>query len=270
MTDRIITLTTDFGDRDGYVASMKGVIHSIAGPVNIIDISHNISPQDLMEAGFVLRNSIPYFPDNTIHLVVVDPGVGTHRRAVAVKTSRHTFVAPDNGLLSLLIEEESPTIVELDNQNFWRSQGTSATFHGRDIFAPAAAHLASGVTIDKLGSTVDSLTPMHWALPISDREGIQGWVVHVDRFGNCITNIPREMVAGSQANRSVKCYAGTAILKDIRFTYGNVAPGEPIALYNSSDQLEIAINQGNASQLLNLEKGSRVNLVFGAERSSDT
>lgn len=265
----IITLTTDFGSRDGYVAAMKGVIYSIARDATIVDISHDIAPQDLMEAAFVLRNAVPYFPEGSIHVIVVDPGVGTQRRAVAVRTSSMSFVAPDNGLLSLVLPEDSgEEMVELNNREVWRQSDTSATFHGRDIFAPAAAHLASGIEFRRLGSPIQNLTPMHWALPIADDSGIQGWIVHVDHFGNCITNVPRHLVHRTQGKRSVKCYAGNVILKEIRSTYGTVAAGEPIAIYNSNDQLEIAVNQGNAAGLLNLKKGSPVNLVFGSERSS--
>lgn len=268
-TDNIITLTTDFGERDGYVAAMKAVIISIAGPSTIVDISHDIAPQDVMEAAFVLQNAAAYFPDETTHIVVVDPGVGTDRRAVAIRSGKFNFVGPDNGIFSLVLDAGAARdIVELDNPAFWRTSTPSNTFHGRDIFAPVGAHLSMGRRVPEVGSPVEALTPMHWALPISDAEGIQGWVVHVDRYGNCITNISRKMISESRQDRELKCYVGNASVENIFPTYENVAHGEPVAIYNSIDHLEIAVNRGNAAQLLNLRKGSTVNLMFMTERNS--
>ncbi len=259
----IITLTTDFGTRDAYVGAMKGVILTLCPTARIVDISHAISPQDIMECAFVLRDAAPYFPDGAIHMAVVDPGVGTDRRPVALRCGEHFFTGPDNGIFPLILDGTTPEIcVCLDQPEYWRNTTPSRTFHGRDIFAAVAAHLANGMPIERLGSVIEELAPMKWALPIMDDQGVQGWVVHIDRFGNCITNISREMVEERQANRPVKCFAGNTILEGIQHTYASVETGEPLLQYNSSDLLEVAVNSGNAAELLGIRKGNPVNILF--------
>ena len=259
----LITLTTDFGTRDAYVAAMKGTIASIHRDVTFIDISHDIDPQDVMQAAFVLRGAVPYFPEGTIHLVVVDPGVGTERRAVGVRDGSQYFVGPDNGLLTLALAPDEPDhIVQLDKPAFWRADSPSDTFHGRDIFAPVAAHLAAGRTLDDVGTPVDKLSTLHWALPTIDEHGIQGWVVHVDHFGNCITNISRQAFEELRDGRGIKCFAGGAILHAVHPVYASVADGDPLAIFNSDGFLEIAVNGGDASSLLGIRKGAPVNVVF--------
>lgn len=263
----ILTLTTDFGTRDAYVAAMKGVILSIAPEVRLIDISHEITPHDIMEAAFVVREAVPHFPPDAVHLVVVDPGVGTDRRAVAVRIGDRRFVGPDNGLFTLLTDDRTADeVVVLDRPDYWRTPSPSVTFHGRDIFAPVAAHLAAGRSLETVGSPTDSLSPLHWALPIIDEQGMRGWVVHVDHFGNAVTNIPESALADHQKGRPVKVYAGNAILNGVHTTYGSVAAGEPLMLVGSSDHLEIAVNAGNAAELLDIRKGTPVHLVFASER----
>lgn len=265
--NRIITLTSDFGLNDAYVAVMKGVILKIAPDVRLIDITHAVSPQDIMEAAFVLKNTIPYFPPETIHLAVIDPGVGTERKAVALRKGDQWFVGPDNGLFSLLLNGAPPDeAVELDNPAYWETETPSQTFHGRDIFAPVAAYLSQNKQLDVLGSPVDGLTRLQWALPIADKQGVRGWVVHVDRFGNCITNITRGLIDQQRNGKTVKCYVGTSILDRIDTTYAARPSGEPLMLFDSNELLEIAVNTGNASELLNIRKGSAVNLVFVDER----
>ncbi len=260
---QLITLTTDFGTRDAYVAAMKGVILGIHPDVRMIDVSHDVQHADVMEAAFTLRRAYPFFPKGSVHLVVVDPGVGTNRRAIAVQHDGHFFVGPDNGLLPLLLgERDLLDVVELNRPRFWREHEPSTTFHGRDIFAPVAAHLSLGRSLEEVGTRISGLTPLHWALPITDEQGIQGWVVHVDHFGNCITNIPRELFEAVAGNRRVKCYVGTAILEGVEPTYGAVAIGEPLLLFDSSDHLEIAVSGGNAADLLGIRKGAPVNLLF--------
>lgn len=291
----MITLTTDFGTRDAYVAAMKGTMLGIHPSARLVDVTHEIDPQDVMEAAFVLRGAVPYFPDGSIHLVVVDPGVGTKRRAVAVRheteSGVHTFVGPDNGLFSLVLDTESPDdAVVLDAPSAWRTDDPSTTFHGRDIFAPVAAHLATGRPLSDVGTPVESLQPLRWALPIVDAQSIEGMVVHVDRFGNCITNVRRQTLAkagslhdasaeengseGANASdssrtddvprpaRPIKGYAGSAILEGIHTTYGAVAEGDPLLLFGSTGFLEIAVNAGNAAELLDIRKGGSVKLVF--------
>lgn len=267
-TSGIITITTDFGTQDGYVAAMKGVMLGISPDVRFVDVSNDIEAQDVMGGAFVLRNAVDHFPPGTVHLAVVDPGVGTDRRPVALRIDDRYFVGPDNGLFALVLAGRRPdSIVSLTNPEIWTRPDPSDTFHGRDVFAPAAAHLSAGRPLSDLGDPVDSLTSMRWALPISDEQGIQGWVVHVDRFGNCITNITRELVYDVSESRSFKCYAGSAIIKELNRTYAATTPGEPTLLFNSSDMLEIAIFRDNASKLLGIRKGAAVNLVFSEDRA---
>ena len=259
----ILTLTTDFGTRDTYVAAMKGVILSRCPDVRLVDVTHQVAPQEVMEAAFVLRGAAEHFPPQTVHLVVVDPGVGTRRRAVALRYREQLFVGPDNGVFALLLDQATPDeLVVLDRPAFWRVPEPSATFHGRDVFAPVAAHLAAGRPLADVGSPLDKLTALHWALPITDEQGIRGWVVHIDRFGNCITNISRPLLQARQNHHPIKCYAGSAALTGIRRTYSAVASGEPLALFGSDGFLEIAINAGNAAELLGIRKGAPVNLIF--------
>ena len=263
---RTLTLTTDFGTKDAYVAAMKGVILNRCPEAPLVDVTHDIAPQDVMEAAFVLRQTVPFFPKETVHLVVVDPGVGTERRPIALRAGERFFVGPDNGLFSLILGEDTPDeLVALDDADRWRTPDPSTTFHGRDIFAPAAAHLAAGRPLEELGSPVETLETLRWALPITDDQGIQGWTVHQDHFGNCITNIPYSLFEEHRDDRPVKCYAGGTILSGISSTYGAVAEGEPLLVFGSSGFLEIAVRGGNAAKLLGIQKGDSVNVVFQSD-----
>jgi S-adenosylmethionine hydrolase len=273
----MITLTTDFGTRDAYVAAMKGVMLDLHPSATFVDITHEIHPQDVMEAAFVLRTAVPYMPAGTVHLVVVDPGVGTDRRAVAVQHDDQWFVGPDNGVFPLVLDDDAPdAMVELDVPDAWRAPDPSTTFHGRDIFAPVAAHLAAGRALDEVGSPIDALDPLRWALPIADEHAVEGQVIHVDRFGNCITNVRRDTLIDTPAARAlngapdaptVKCYAGSTILKGLHDTYGEVAEEEPLLLFGSTGFLEVAVNAGNAAERLNIRKGDSVKLTFPSSRS---
>ena len=264
---RLITLTTDFGLRDAYVAAMKGTMLMICPDIRLIDISHEITSHDVMEAAFVLRQAVPYYPPETIHLVVVDPGVGTERRLIALRSGSHYFVGPDNGIFALLLEDQAPDeLVELNRPAFWRIPHPSKTFHGRDVFAPVAAHLAAGRTLAEIGTGIAGLQPLHWALPIDDSQGIRGWIVHIDHFGNCVTNIPRALFDKRRDERALKCYVGNAILDEVYPTYGTVETGEPLLLFGSDDLLEIAVNAGNASDLLDIRRGTPLNIVFLEDR----
>jgi S-adenosylmethionine hydrolase len=274
----VITITTDFGTEDAYVPAMKGTMLSICPQARLVDVTHDISPQDVMEAAFVLRSARPYFPDGAVHLVVVDPGVGTDRRAVALRAEGQWFVGPDNGVFPLVLDQESPdAMVELDDPTFWRSASPSTTFHGRDIFAPAAAHLADGRSIEEIGTSIDTLEPLRWARPSTAPQTVQGWVVHVDHFGNCITNIRRSTLADAaeldasepplDAFPPLKCYAGSTVLRELHPTYGAVPEEDPLLLFGSTGHLEIAANSGNAAELLDIRKGDSIKLVF--EESSE-
>ncbi|MBN8587972.1 MAG: SAM-dependent chlorinase/fluorinase [Rhodothermia bacterium] len=267
----IITLTTDYGTRDPYVAALKGVLVSTSPNAHIHDLSHEISPQDLMEAAFFLRNAYPYFPEGSIHMVVVDPGVGTKRKAVAFRANGHFFIGPDNGIFSLMLDGVVPEeLVELDRSEFWRTEQPANTFHGRDIFASVAAHLANGTDLACLGTALNALKPLYWALPIADQQGIRGWVTHIDRYGNCISNIHKSIYLQHHENRKPKCYVGSAIISGLKNTYGEVDSGDMLTLFGSHDFLEIAINEGRASDLLGIIKGTPISMVFVEQKKALT
>lgn len=257
----IITLTTDFGNRDHYVSVMKAVMLGIVSDVRFVDVSHEIPPQDVMAGAWVVRNSAMLFPPGTVHLVVVDPGVGTDRTPVAIQIEDQLFVGPDNGIFSLIAEDYEYKAVSLKNEKYWR-ENRSNTFHGRDIFAPVAAHLANGIELEKLGTPLEKLVTYRWAIPISDKDGIQGWIVHIDRFGNLVSNIPSTLIEEIIADSKLKIYVGNTILEEIVPTFGSVPDGEPAAYIGSSDKLEIAINKGNAKEMLGVEKGAQVSIVI--------
>jgi S-adenosylmethionine hydrolase len=240
---------------------MKGVILQQAPDARLIDISHEIPPQDIMAGSWVLKNAAMLFPEGTVHLVVVDPGVGTSRRAIALKMDDQFFVGPDNGIFSLLTEEDDFTAVELTNPSYWQGK-PSNTFHGRDIFAPAAAHLSNGTELGELGEPVESLQTYHWAVPISDKDGIQGWIIHIDTFGNLITNISDSLIDEVIGSASVKLYVGHTILDTIEDMFGAVPEGEPVAYIGSSGMLEVAVNHGNAAEMLSIQKGAQISLVL--------
>ena len=269
----IITITTDFGTEDAYVPAMKGTMMSIAPEARLVGITHQISPQDIMESAFVLQSALPYFPSGSVPLIVVDPGVGTDRRAVALRKNNQWFVGADNGLFPLLFDGDSPdAAVKLDNPDAWRTASPSNTFHGRDIFAPAAAHLAAGRTLTDIGTPVDTLEHLQWAQPIVDADAIEGRVVHVDHFGNCVTNIRRSTFAdalnldeetpSADLLPAIEGYAGSTILEAIHGTYGDVDEGEPLLLFGSTGFLEVAVNGGNAAELLDIRKGDSIKIAF--------
>jgi S-adenosylmethionine hydrolase len=257
----IITLTTDFGLQDHYVSAMKAVILGINPNARIVDISHEIPPQDVMAGAWVVRNAALLFPPGTIHVVVVDPGVGTERKPVCLSIEGHFFIGPDNGIFSLIGEEFEYIAVTLENEHLWR-EIRSNTFHGRDIFAPVAAHLSRGISMDELGPPLSEVITYRWAIPISDRDGIQGWIVHIDRFGNLISNIPSGLIRDTIGSSNFRIYVGNTILHRIDTSFGSVHDGEPVAYIGSSDKLEIAINKGNAKEMLGVEKGAQISIFI--------
>lgn len=258
---RIITLTTDFGQQDHYVSVLKAVMLGIAPDARFVDISHEIPAQDIMAGAWVIRNSAFLFPPETVHLVVIDPGVGTSRQPICLKIKDQYFVGPDNGIFSLFYDEFECSAFKLNNKKFWRKE-ISKTFHGRDIFAPVAAHISNGVKPKELGSPIEELVTYHWAVPIADKDGLQGWVVHIDRFGNLITNISEQLIKEHIGRRKVKIYVGNTMIKKLVGTFGDVEDGDPAAFIGSSNMLEIGINKGNASQLLSVDKGAQISLVL--------
>ncbi len=251
----LITLTTDFGLYDPYVAVMKGVILGIAPAVTIVDITHGVPPHQIREGAYALRMAAPFFPEGTIHVVVVDPGVGGGRRPIAVKTRDAYFVAPDNGVLGYVLEECGDFLaVHLDAPQFWQPS-VSRTFHGRDIFAPVAAHLAMGVPFESLGTPISDLVMLRWPRPKRRPDGcIKGEVVHVDRFGNLVSNIPGEEMQGGEYVVTVD----GATLSEVHATYAEVYPGALLALVGSRGYLEIAVREGNAAELLGVGSGEEV------------
>ena len=253
-----ITLTTDFGTRDGFVAQMKGVILGINPSARLIDVTHDVRPFAVLEAALVLKGIARYFPAGTIHVAVVDPGVGSTRRCVAVLSEGRIYVGPDNGLFSLVMPPSSTAEVrEIRNPDFILPDA-HPTFHGRDIFAPVAAHLSLGKPMRLVGPQVDD--PVRLALPVALRtpEGIQGEVIYRDRFGNLSTNIEATML-GRQA-REIVC--ANVRLSGIKRCFQEVPEGEPLALLNSFGLLEIAVNRGDASAILGIAVGDRVTVKW--------
>lgn len=265
---RVITLLTDFGLEDGYVAAMKGVIAAIAPDARLVDVTHLVPPQDVASGRFRLLTVVPYFPPGTIHLAVVDPGVGTARRAVAIRSaSGSCFVGPDNGLLLGALETNRPAAaVVLSEPRFWRTPTPSATFHGRDVFAPVAAHLARGVDLGALGPTIAPETLVRLALAAFKMlpGGVEGAVQAVDRFGNLISNVPGSVLAGCGTwNASV----GRRTVEGHR-TYGEVPVGEALALVGSHGFVEIAVHRGNARSALTADVGDPVRIRWDRAMAS--
>jgi len=260
---RILTLLTDFGLQDSYVGVMKGAIAQINPQITIIDLTHTLPRQNLGAARFALMNAYPYFPDDTVHVAVVDPGVGSDRRAIALELSQGVLVGPDNGLFSGVLRQDPPLkAVELTNPNYWRSPHPSATFHGRDIFAPVGAHLANGVAIEQLGTPLDPDTLVDFPLPPYSREKqyIRGVIQSIDHFGNLITNIPAEVVEGHPWS----VILGQEIIVGTQ-TYSDLPVGKAIALIGSHGWVEIAVNCGSAQQQLKLTWGDPVQLLIYTE-----
>jgi S-adenosylmethionine hydrolase len=253
-----ITLTTDFGLADAYVGVMKGVILSRCPAARLVDLTHGIAPGRIASAAYVLSTAWRYFPDQSVHLAVVDPGVGTSRRIIAAQIGTHRFVAPDNGLLSLVLDEagdEDRRVVHVTREDL-NVVPTSRTFHGRDIFAPIAAALACGVPLHELGNPVAGWIRLPSSEPIERDGGVNGEVIHIDRFGNLITNIGSELVSEGDAievaGRRIEGLAGS---------YGSVEPGELLALIGSTGRLEISVNGGDAAAELAADLGTRVEVV---------
>jgi S-adenosyl-L-methionine hydrolase (adenosine-forming) len=261
----IITLTTDFGQRDPYVAMMKGVILSINGDARIVDIAHQIAAGAIAEAASILKDAHRFFPTGTVHVAVVDPGVGGPRRPIALVAKNHLFVGPDNGLFWPLIEADGQChVIRLTDKRYWMKQ-ISATFHGRDIFAPVAAHLSQGVDPLSMGETIDDPMPLEVPLPRMEGTALVGEIVRIDHFGNLITNIAREHLAPFLESKDLTIRIGGLVLNTLSTTYSDVPKGQSLALMGSSNALEIAVNGGNAAHDLGGEfrVGTTVLVDFG-------
>jgi S-adenosylmethionine hydrolase len=254
----ILTLTTDFGPDSPYVAQMKGVILARCRAADIVDITHAIPPQDTRAGAIVLCDACRWFPEDAIHVAVVDPGVGTARKLIFARWGARRFLAPDNGLLSLLAVERSPDqVVTLENRQFWR-ESVSATFHGRDILAPVAAHLAQGGLPEELGRRQDALITLAWPLPRLLPDAIEGEILYVDSFGNLVTNIPAELLLRLEDRSRATVSCGRQMIAGSGVAYGHSARGAAVALVGSQGRLEIAIVDGNAARQLGLGTGAAV------------
>lgn len=259
-----ITLLTDFGTRDPYVSSMKGVIYGVNPDVNIVDISHEIAPQDILEAAYVLRTSYSYFPIRTINVVVVDPTVGSSRRLILVATDNYYFLAPDNGVLSLIYDVEEVSIVINITAEHYFAKEISKTFHGRDILAPCAGWLAKGNDVTNFGDPIEDYVKLPLPKPRVNPDGsLKGNVLHVDRFGNLITNITRADFDAARAKtpgETVKVLTGKQDIVGLKEYYAQGQKGEFVALFGSGNFLEIAQSQSSAARSLGLSRGAEINV----------
>ena len=252
----IITLTTDFGTRDSYVSEMKGVILSLASDVQLVDITHDVEPQQVAEAALTLEAAAAAFPAGTVHLVVVDPGVGTDRRGLVVIASGQVFVGPDNGLFTAMFARSGWQAFELTAGEY-RRPVVSRTFHGRDIFAPAAAHLASGVAPHRFGRLVEDPVRLAWPEAREGADGVGGTVIHVDRFGNLVTSIEAEHVAMVLAEGPGAVRVAGRVLPLVG-TYGELPEGGAGALVGSRNRLEVVVRDGSAAARLGAGRGMAV------------
>jgi len=259
----IVTLLTDFGTSDYFVGALKGALLNVNPAAQVIDITHDIAPHDIEAAAFTLLAAFETFPRGTIHLTVVDPGVGSARRAIVVASEQHTFVGPDNGVFGYVFERLGNfRVFQITNEKFFRPR-VSATFHGRDIFAPVAGALSRGTRPEELGHEVEDFVRLAFASPETTSDGtLAGVVLHIDRFGNCVTNItPRdldeEMIRGGATLR-----VGGREVRAFRrfFADEGSAPGEPFAIWGSAGLLEIAVFRDSAARTLGVSRGARVEI----------
>ncbi len=259
----IITLTTDFGLNDHFVGTVKGVILNICPDAQIVDICHSVQAFDVLDGALTIAQSYSYFPSGTVHLVVVDPGVGTARRPLLVSSDRHHFVAPDNGVLSLVYSREERLRIRHVTAEHYSLQPVSNTFHARDIFAPVAAWLAKGVDSDKFGDEITDFVRFNAPKPKSvDGNTLRGVVLKVDRFGNLVTNItPQDapMIFGADP-APFKISVGQHQITEIRSNYSEGSPGEVFGILGSMGYLEIAADRGSAAKIIGSGKGSEVKL----------
>ena len=250
----VVTLTTDFGLRDPYVAEMKGVMLGIAPDLHFVDVTHDVESHDVVGAALALEATVPFFPPGTVHLAVVDPGVGTARRGLVVTARDAVFVAPDNGLLTPILARGDWRAYELSAPEL-RLPRVSRTFHGRDVFAPAAAHLARGVPPARFGAAVDDPVRLPWPEVHAVGGAVAGAVLHVDRFGNLITSIAAEAVEALGAEASIHI-AGRRL--PLVGTYADLPLGAAGALIGSSNRLEVAVREGSAAVVLKARRGTPV------------
>lgn len=262
-----ITLLTDFGLKDEYVGAMKGVILSINSRVQLVDISHNLTRHDILQAALVIKGAFRYFPKDSIHVIVVDPGVGGKRKVICLKKEGHVFVAPDNGVLSLVTQDgKVDEIYAITNQAYFLKP-VSNTFHGRDIIAPVAAHLSKGVALPRLGEklTLDDINTLDMPVSFlsSDEKLLAGEIISIDHFGNLITNIDQEtfeIFTGKRKSGTVVIGLGNSRIQGVSESYDTVKVGDPLAIFGSRNLLEISVNQADARSYFRARVGLAVNV----------
>ncbi|MFO7560532.1 MAG: SAM-dependent chlorinase/fluorinase [Desulfobacterales bacterium] len=268
----VITLTTDFGISDPYVGMMKGIILTVNPAARVIDLSHSIEPQNLVQAGWVIKTAFTAFPAGTVHVIVVDPGVGTDRRIIAVEAGNYIFLAPDNGVLTFVMEEiEAGRVYHIDNRDYFLKK-ISRTFHGRDIFAPVSAHISTGIDIGKMGTKIhaNDLVTLDRSRPhIADNGRLTGSIMNIDRFGNLTTDISKELLKKSFPEISpdrlfIQIKANE--IKGLSESYQNVEKNFPLAIIGSSGFLEIALNCGSAASFYQASAGDIVTVCVSVAR----
>ena len=267
----VLTFLSDFGMKSGYVGQMKGVALTLAPQVKCVDISHDVPAHDIVAGAFILRNSVGFFPKGTVHVAVVDPGVGTKRRGIVVLTQRHIFVGPDNGLLIPAARFIGDfRVYEITNP---RLQGDNAsnTFHGRDIFTPVAAHVINGISFDTIGPQIQDFVDLQFPRAEKNGSGFDAKVLFIDDFGNIITNIEENQIKGTIRSGDQLILGSGSKKTSLRFvdSYGSVKKGELLATIGSSGFLEISVNQGIASKLLKKERNDMITLNFPGVSKDD-
>ena len=257
----LVTLLTDFGTADYFVGAMKGALLASNPRAQVVDITHEIPAHDVEAGAFTLLAAFEAFPSGTVHVAVVDPGVGSSRRGVAVATPGHTFVGPDNGVFGYVYERvESFGVYHLTNENYFRKD-VSATFHGRDIFAPVAGALSRGVAAEELGPRVEDFVRLPFARPVRRADGtLEGRVINVDRFGNCVTNFTPRDLPPDAFDGGIRMKVGGFEVRRLRrfFAEEGGAPGEPFAIWGSAGLLEIAVYRDSAARLLDARRGQKI------------
>jgi S-adenosyl-L-methionine hydrolase (adenosine-forming) len=265
--NRLVTFTTDFGTADHYVGTMKGVVLGINPEARIADISNSVQSFDILDGALTIAAAYSYFPSGTVHMVIVDPGVGSSRRPILVRTSKHYFIAPDNGVLSLVYEREQSVAAWHITAEHYFLQPVSQTFHGRDIFSAVAGHMSKGVDVEKFGDEITDF--VRFAAPRPKQNGaaeMKGVIIKVDKFGNLITNfrpadVP-QLFAGVSA--PLRMRVGKTEVNGLKPSYSEGAPGEVFAIVGSSDFIEVAMNRGSAARACGADKGAEVTLAIPA------
>jgi S-adenosylmethionine hydrolase len=262
MRNSIITLLTDFGIKDPYVASMKGVILNVNPQCTLIDITHHVNPHDFQEGAFLLAKTYSYFPKGTIHLAVVDPGVGGARKPILLVTQNYLFVGPDNGLFTLVAKRESvKQVIDLTNKKYFLPQ-INTTFHGRDIFAPVAAYLSLGIPSKTFGKKLDHWVKLNFKEPVVRGKKLFGEILLIDHFGNLISDIDQARFINFTKGHPFVIRIGEKAISNIKKGYWEGKKQEAIALFGSGGFLEISINEGNAQRVLKVKKGEPITIII--------